>query len=163
MILKRNTGINKYTDKLKINAKILRYMFTLSSTPKNPIQYNADESYVALGFPVAVETILGQAMKLSTDGTVTAVTAVSDIIVGTVTKGCKTADVTKRVTLITQFRAVIVGQASGTVAVGGIVDAEAFDGTTKKQKYKATTGGGNKIGQALTGGVDGAEIQVGIY
>lgn len=116
---------------------------------------------IVLGFPCATELKQGTIVKLATDGTVAAVTAVTDRPLGRVTSGWDGNDA-GQVRVLTPFSAEVRGLADGTVAIGAELAALSFDGTANLQNYKAAVATNWVSAIALSGGADNAEIVVGV-
>lgn len=135
-------------------------MDTLGGTTKRVCR--KEESWaINEGFSAKVPMPSFTVVKLDTNtGEVEPVSAVGDVPFGILSVGCKEAGQT--VTVQTQFNALVRAKASGTVALGDKVSAEAMDtGAEHLMKYKKSASGNIVAGVALTGGADGEEIWVG--
>lgn len=107
----------------------------------------------------------GETVKLNSDGTISAVAAVTDTPHGTVKVGNK-GDADKLVTVQTPFRAIVRGQANGAVTCGEKVSAAGTVTNAAGEKvtdYKTSVATNMVIGQALTTAADNAEVMVGLY
>lgn len=132
--------------------------YTLGSTTTNYIK--VEESWsITKKFTATAATTKGTVVKLNTAGTVTAVSATTDVAFGIVIAGCTAAD--EEVTVQTQFQAVVEGLTSGTVTTGDAVAAKAVDSTGPMQYKKAVTGD-TVIGIALSTATTGLAVTVGL-
>lgn len=137
-------------------------MYTLTSTAGAIFQHSSDKAIIALTFPAAAILALGTPVKLNSDGTVSAVTAVTDVVLGYVY--VSNTEAGGDVTVNTRFSMIVRGQANGAVATAALLDTVGVDATSKLGDYITHNGTtGNKVGQAIVGGADNAEIQVGLY
>lgn len=139
-------------------------MNTLGNTTKAGKITRLNSHCITLSFLAAVALVEGETVKLNTDGTISPVTAVTDLPLGTVTVGNK-GDVTNRVTVLTNFKAVARGFADGVVAVGARVAAlgsSTINGE-KLTDYKTAVTTNYVIGQAIKGGADNTVVEIGLY
>jgi hypothetical protein len=131
---------------------------TLTSTRKNKVVVIADQGKVSRSFVCDAVLDNGTIVKLLSTGKVAVTAAATDVVLGVVTAGNKTAGDSVTVHLVGS--AIVRGIASGTVAVGGVVDANGYDATNKLTTFVATTANGNASGVALIGGATTTEIEV---
>ena len=112
---------------------------------------------------VAVEE--GETVKLNSDGTISPVSAATDIPHGIVKVGNK-GDADKLVTVQTPFRAIVRGQANAAITCGqrvAAVGTVTSSGGEKLTDYKTAVTTNYVVGQALTTAVDDGTVDVGLY
>ena len=140
-------------------------MYTLGQTTNKAIIKRKNDYLVNVSALCAAALVEGETVKLNTDGTISAVTAVTDIPFGTVVVG-NGGDVTKLVTVKTNFKAIVRGQANAAITTGQRVAALATvtsAGGEKLTDYKTAVTTNYVIGQALTTAADDGEVEVGLY
>ncbi len=100
-------------------------------------------------------------VKLLSTGVVTPVTAQTDVVYGMVVVGNKVVDT--YVTVQTNFKAIVVGTAAGTIAIAAKVAAASYSGSTEKVTYGAAISTNWEVGVALSASTVGLDITVGLY
>ena len=138
------------------------FQHTLGIGGKETVQFNDDGSIDVNFLSTAV---LNEAtmVKISADMTVVPVTAVTDQPLGLSLAGKEHASGKFTAVVKTPFVQIVRCIASGVLAAGDLIDAEALDATTTLMKYKAHAAGDSIVGQVLIGAADTAEAIVGIY
>lgn len=132
--------------------------YTLGSTTNNYLK--VEESWsITKKFTGTTALTKGTVVKLNTAGTVTAVSATTDVAFGLVIAGSAAAN--EEVTVQTPFNAIVEGLTSGTVTTGDAVAAKEVDGTGPMQYKKAVTGD-TVIGIALSTATTGLAVTVGL-
>lgn len=139
-------------------------MYTLGATTAKAIISRKNDYLVNVTGFCAAAIKEGETVKLNSDGTISAVTAVTDIPFGTVVVG-NNGDVNARVTVMTNFKAIVRGQANGGITCGVRVSALAsvVSGTETLTDYKTSVATNTVIGQALNTALDNAMVVVGLY
>lgn len=137
----------------------MTYISTLGTNPRTVVTHSENESidyshYCAAKIPV------GTAVKLLNTGYVAAVTALTDVVYGIVSVGNKEAG--DKVTVKSQFVAIMVGEANGTVAVADFVATNGLNTAGELNKFKTAVATNYVTGIALTGNTTGLEVLVGI-
>lgn len=135
-------------------------MYTIGTTPKTICKL--EESY-ALNVGVVADAVLqrGAIVKLNTDGTVSAIEAVTDKPFGMVTAGNKKAD--EEVTVQTEFSAVVRCAADGAIAIGDNLSCSGIQAAGEKlSKFKKSVATNVVSGIALSEAADGESVMVGI-
>lgn len=105
--------------------------------------------------------VVGQPVKLNSNGTISPITAATDIPLGIVKVGNGT-DLEKEVTVQTPFRAIILATADGAGVAAG-VRVSCTGSASGRGKYKLAVTTNYVQGQALTTAADTAEVVIGIY
>lgn len=135
-------------------------MYTIGTTPKTICKL--EESY-SLNIGVVADAVLqrGAMVKLNTDGTVSAIAAVTDKPFGMVTAGNKAAN--EEVTVQTEFNAVVRCAADGAVVTADKLSASGIQTTGEKlSKFKKSVATNVVSGIALSDAADGESVMVGI-
>lgn len=104
--------------------------------------------------------VVGQPVKLNSNGTISPVAAATDIPLGHVVVG-NGNDLENEVTVMTPYRAIILATADGAVTAGVRVSCTGVAAGRGKYKLAVTTN--YVVGQALTTAADTAEVVVGVY
>lgn len=125
-------------------------MQTLSNSPATIIPYENREALV-IGFISSADLAIGTPVKLNNDGSVSAITAVTDLVLGVVVSGWKGND-PGTVRVQTPFIMILRGKADGTVDEGDRVSCSGFDSGSGLGKYKKSVSTNWVIGQAMIGG-----------
>lgn len=130
---------------------------TISPEKKNVLplveSYSINKSFICDS-----TVVLGQAVKLNTDGTVTPVTAATDVPIGIVVAPNRADDT--RITVQTFFSAVVLGVADSTVTTGNVV---AITGNTAgANKFKTAIATYFVVGIALTTATNTNAVYVGL-
>lgn len=125
-----------------------------------------NDGLVNICFPVGTGVKLekGETVKLNSDGTVSAVTAATDVVLGTVVVGTAGIQETQ-VTVQTVFRSVVRAFADGAVTAGAVVAATgtATVSAVKLPAFAAAVTTNYAAGIALKSGADDTEISVGLF
>jgi len=117
---------------------------------------------LTIKFEAAALYNVGQVVKLASDGTIAAVTAVTDKPIGIV-KTTEEFNGAYFATAYTPFCVVLRGEATAAISAGANVSAGAFNNTTKLQEYTTAVVGNASVGIALTAAIaDGNEILVAV-
>jgi len=119
------------------------------------------ESY-SINKSFACDTVVaeGAIVKLKSDGAVTPVTAEADYPLGLVVVGNKV--VNGKVTVQTNFSAIVLGKANATTVIGDELAAKSYDGTAKLTVYDVAVATDHISGTALSAGAAAATIVVGL-
>jgi hypothetical protein len=138
-----------------------------SSTDKKWMQIIHHESTVSFEAKTVSDAVIksGTFVKINTAGLVAAITAITDVIVGVVFVGNdplpQQAQRTK-VTVYSNFRAIIRVKAVGAVVGGVIGDRVGFDATDKLPTASAPGTNGNRKVVFLKSAADGTYVNVGL-
>lgn len=103
----------------------------------------------------------GAIVKLKTNGEVTPVAASTDVTFGVVVCGNK--EIGQKVTVQTNFSAVVIGKASAAVAVNDEVAVTGYDNVLALGTYAPAANGDYMTGVALSAGALNARVRIGIY
>lgn len=136
------------------------FMHTLGFGAQTVISMS-DDSNLTMSFATSTDLKNGTFVKITGEGTVGPVTAVTDIPLGIVISSSEVKG-EKRVVVQTPFQMLVKGQASGAVTVGNNLDAEAFDIATELMKYKAHAAGNFIVGVALSTAATTEAVAVGV-
>ena len=133
-------------------------MNTLGTTPT--IRVVKEESYsIAHSFVAATLLTKGQLVKLNSNGTVGALTALTDMPIGMVTVG---AAIGAKATVQTNFQAIVNAIAEGSVTTGNALAVNTHNATSKKDEYKVAVPTNVVSAIALSDASDNGELVVGI-
>ncbi len=141
-------------------------MQSLSNATARAVMPKKNDFLVNESFICTAVVVPGETVKLNSNGTVSPVTAVTDIPLGTVMVGQRHGDVANLITVQTPFRAIVRGQANAAITCGQRVAALATvtsAGGEKLTDYKTAVATNYVVGQALSSAVDDAEVKVGLY
>ncbi len=137
-------------------------MFTLGDKTSKVIR--KEESWsICEGVTCKVAVPLGTVVKLDpATGEVEPISAVTDKPFGVVTVGCRHPE--EKVTVQTQYNAILRGKASGVVATGDDLSVEANVTVNSETltKFKKAVAGNYVTAQALSNGANTDDIWVGI-
>lgn len=119
------------------------------------------ESY-SINKSFACDTVVaeGAIVKLKSDGAVTPVTAETDYPLGLVVVGNKVVD--GKVTVQTNFSAIILGKANAITVIGNDLAAKSYDATAKLTVFDVAASADHIAATALTAGAATATIVVGL-
>lgn len=134
---------------------------TLAQTGANKLSIS--ESYsINLTHTCSALVKEGARVKLNNDGTVSPIAARTEMPYGVVVAANKIAG--GKVTVQTDFSAVTLGKASGTLAIGDLVCAAGYDGTLHLTTYQAGVAASGHYASAivLVGAANNGTCKVGV-